>query len=186
MLHKTIVRQMIHEFRDSLWDELVLDKSRTIEQQVLESSEYRNAESIFIYKGAHHETDTDDIILHALAQGKIVALPKIVDNAMVFFSIESLNELKKGYFGLSEPEALPQRAVTPDQNSMIIVPGVAFDRGLNRLGYGKGFYDRWLADYPEVFRAGIAFKEQIFDCIETDAFDIPMHRIYTDGEIIGI
>lgn len=185
MLGKKELRQMIKVYRNGLWPELVLEKSKPIQDRILASEEYKHAQKIFLYKSAHHETDTDQIITMALAQGKTVALPKIQNGIMEFFSIDGFEDLNKGYFGLFEPVADPAKSVTPDVGSLILVPGVAFDRKLGRCGYGKGFYDFWLAQFPHVFRAGIAFQEQLFDEIETDSYDIPMNRIYTDRETIG-
>ncbi len=176
--------------RDALTKEEIESKSRIIFEKLMAMEDYRNADNILIYASMRSEVITDDIILDALANGKKVFCPKVTEadrGLMEFVRIMTLEDLISGYFGIREPEIgedseiatilrnAPEDALDgPEasveeykglvpQKTLVIVPGAAFDRENNRIGYGKGFYDRYLMDNPEYKTIALAFSCQITD-----------------------
>ena len=98
---------------------------------------------------------------------------------MKFYQITSYDDLEAGYFGILEPKE-ECKEVNVSENSIVIMPGVAFDRKGNRIGYGKGYYDKYFSRYPEVYKIAIAFSMQIVDEIPADEFDIKANCVVTD------
>ncbi|WP_240732028.1 5-formyltetrahydrofolate cyclo-ligase [Geobacter sp. FeAm09] len=113
------------------------------QQNLLGLEEYSRAECIALYAPAHNETDTAEIVAAAFRAGKRVLYPAVCGEHMVFRQVEGLASLEQGSFGILEPcpTGVDHHADEPD---LIVVPGVAFDLNGHRIGYGKGFYDRFL------------------------------------------
>jgi 5-formyltetrahydrofolate cyclo-ligase len=113
------------------------------------------------------------------------------ENTIVPIRIFSQNELESGRFGILEPKQNirnnPQRHVTPEQLDVVVVPGLAFDRSGNRLGRGKGYYDRFLSLFPSKTKTlliGLAFECQIVEQIPVETWDCPVSIIITENGII--
>ena len=123
------------------------------------------------------EVGTDAIIEELLAQGKRVYLPRVEGDAIRFYRIRSLSGLKLSAFGIREPQ--PIEPIDPKEAEVIVCPGLAFDKAGNRLGYGGGYYDRYLKDCPAK-RIGVCFKEQLFETIPHKENDVPMDAVITD------
>ena len=171
-MEKNEIRAQILAKRDALTTEEIEQKSRLIFEKLVNMEEYRNAENILVYASMESEVRTDDIILDALADGKKVFCPKVTDKGnalMEFVRITALEDLKEGYFGIREPEItdeseLAGNAKEEDEGKyLVIMPGVAFDRDGNRIGYGGGFYDRYLAEHEISKTIALCFKVQIID-----------------------
>ena len=130
------------------------EKSAQIAKNLFDTKAYKNASMIFAYMAYRSEADTMPVIEHALAEQKCVAVPRVVlldgekgSGKMVFCRIMSLDDCVKGAYGILEPrEDCP--IVQPDETSLILVPGCAFTRDGLRMGYGGGYYDRYLQMYP--------------------------------------
>lgn len=191
-MDKAEIRKQILARRDSLAPYEIEDKSRIIFDKLVNLDEYKEAENLLIYASMRSEVRTDEIILDALADGKKVYCPKVTDKKtgrMVFVRIFALEDLKEGYFGIREPELEDQSEIfSYDDNpellseiTLAVVPGVAFDRNNNRIGYNGGFYDRFLSSHSEVKSIGICFDIQILeDILPVDAHDIPLDMIVSD------
>ena len=147
---------------------------RKILDAVISLEEYRQAGLLLTYVSVGEEVDTRQLIADSLSDGKKVAVPKCEGEDIVFYYIESPEELRAGRFGIPEPTVL--RRVTHFENSICIVPGIAFDREGNRIGYGAGFYDRFLKDYPGI-KIGISYAPCICEKIDADLHDIKMDRV---------
>ena len=109
-----------------------------------------------------------------MKNGKKVAVPKCEGNDIVFYYINSLEDLEEGSFGILEPKI--NEAVNDFDSSICIIPGVAFDNDKNRIGYGRGFYDRFLENYAGI-KIGLAYKECICDKIDVSENDIKMDKV---------
>ncbi len=160
--------------------------SKTITDKVTQLEEYKKASLIYAYASNTNEVWTFEIIKRALLDDKRVALPRVIaDGVMEFREISAINDLKKGYQGILEPgddEALlDPKEELPD---IVMVPGVAFDLHKNRMGHGKGFYDRYLSAIPDSLFLGLAFDCQIEDTIPADEYDVPMDLIVTQERVI--
>ena len=183
-MDKKQIRQMILDRRRDMSREAVMDKSLQISEKVLASEEYRQADRIFVFISFENEVDTGWLIRRALADGKKVAAPLVKNGKMLFRTFTLSDELTDGQFGIKEPpEDLPKAYVT--KKTLVIMPGIAFDRKRNRVGFGKGFYDKWLAKRPGVKKIALAFDLQIYDgTIPAKPHDIRPDRIYTESGVI--
>ena len=177
--------------RKSIPTEIKQEKSRRILEKIVDLPEYLNAENILAYASRKGEVITDEIILDALSLGKNVFCPKVTDvekSEMVFVRIDSLEEMEEGAFGIREPQITDQSDVAKEldpEKTLVIMPGAVFDRQLNRIGYGAGFYDRYLKKYPFYNTVALCFACQIADgVIESDVNDIRPMMLVTEDEII--
>ena len=162
-------------------DEEVQKMSLIIQNRILSLEEYKRCRLLLAYADIRHEAGTSLLVQKALADGKEAALPRIEGRKMVFYKIHSLDELKPGTMGIPEP----QGGVPADgEGGLMIMPGVAFDRSLHRIGYGGGFYDRYLSQFTDLTRIAIAFSFQVFDRIPWEETDIDPQMLVTDEEII--
>ncbi len=183
--------------RDALTKEEIEEKSRQIFEKLVELEQYRDAENILVYASMRSEVMTDDIILDALANGKNVFCPKVTDKSagiMEFVRIMSLEDLKEGYFGIREPELEDDSETAQDMDygmdtleadkTLVIMPGAAFDCEKTRIGYGGGFYDRYLKDNPDYMTIALAFECQISqELIPADEFDVKPKALLTEIEL---
>ena len=153
-------------------DKLKYDKE--IFDKIIYLKEYLDSSLVLIYVSLKDEVDTIKIIEYSLSIGKKVAVPKCIDEKMEFHIINSLSELKEGYFGILEP--INNNLVEDFENSICIVPGVCFDKDGNRVGYGGGYYDKFLKRYKGR-KIGIIYKECICDKISIDKYDIKVDKV---------
>lgn len=131
---------------------------------------------IGIYLSIPNEVETDGIIEELLKQGKIVAAPRIEDNELVFHKLESIKDVEHNKYHIREPLFSSEII---DNIEIMIVPGIAFDVSKNRIGYGKGYYDRYLSKH-ECYKVGLAFDEHLHKEIPTDSSDVKMDIVITD------
>lgn len=146
---KINLRARYRQFRERLGEDQKIALDSTIQSRLLALREYAAADTIFTYVSKPIEVDTIALIKAALANHKLVAVPRCVPNTydMQFYYITSLDDLEKGSFGVLEPVVSRCRPVTDFSQGFCIVPGLSFDAQGYRLGYGKGYYDRFLAEF---------------------------------------
>jgi len=190
MKSKSEVRTEILIWRKNLTGIETSDKSREITRKLLSLDQYREAEAILAYMDFKNEVKTSDIISDSLSSGKRVFLPTVDPETMTmdFYEIDRESLLKSGYFGIKEPEKKGKRFSFEDFNGhkvFMTVPGVAFDEALYRIGYGKGFYDKYLSADNSIFKCGICFEDQVVDAIEHDETDVRMDIIITEERMIN-
>lgn len=157
--------------------------SREIAQKVFELKEWRQAKTIGITIAVHPEPETKFIIEQAWLEGKRVAVPKCIPSskALDFRYITSFSELETVYFGLKEP-VLTTELASKEDLSLLIVPGLAFTRKGYRLGFGGGYYDRFLTDYKgNLF--SLAFELQLMEYLPIEDHDIPVSKIITPNHV---
>ncbi len=167
------------DVRNSLSKEALDHLSNIIQDKVLALDEFRKAECVGVYYSIGSEVSTRKIIEHAM-KSKIVALPKIDNSTLIFASIKSIDDLKIGRYNIMEPNG--ECIVKPD---LILVPGIAFDSRGYRIGYGKGYYDKYLAS-NDSYSIGLAYDFQILRSIPYDKHDVKMNKIVTDKQILTI
>lgn len=152
------------------------EKSMIITNKIISSPIYKQANTIALYYSLADEVQTLSLIKQALADHKQVCLPKVISKTeMSFYEITSLHDLEKGSFHIYEPMTNHQI----DSFDFMIVPGVCFDNNGNRIGFGGGYYDRYLKSQT-CKTIGICFKEQVIDFINTEENDIKIDEIVTD------
>ena len=180
---KELLRSTMKEFRNKIGDHEVRDKSRAITGSLARLEEYANAGTVMFYMASAKEVQTRDAIKAALEAGKTVLLP-ITDMAAGKIDpvrLESPEKLREGPFGVMEPEG--GKAFEPAEIDLVIVPGLSFDAAGNRIGYGLGFYDRFLCSVPAV-KVALSYESQIVDRILTEPHDVAVDRIVTETRVM--
>lgn len=180
---KEQIRKRIIQIRNQMKSEEVTQKSSLIAQKVLMTPEYEEADNILLYADYRHEVMTREIFDDAVLRKKKVFFPKSNDDGtMEFYQVVSVKQLESGYKGIKEP-MVDERYLYRFQRSedtLIIVPGVAFDTKGYRVGYGKGFYDRFLQDKRQMTVIGLCFSNQVVEEMPHDEHDIRMDKIVTE------
>lgn len=191
---KSQLRKQYLEIRDRvLSDDYLRWANGIISLNLCRLPVYRKADLIGLYASYRRETSTFDIIKNAVSNGKCVAVPKVTDTenkSMDFMRINSLSELDEGYKGIPEPSKACEKIYPADyQNILMVVPGLCFDLNGCRLGYGGGFYDRFLADLQKlrengknVFLMGLCYQQQVAGpgVIPMEPTDVVLDGIYTE------
>lgn len=192
-MDKELLREELLRKRDAIIPHEWNEKSNIISKTILESDLYKQCDKLFLYADFHGEVGTITVIEDALINNKEVYLPKVLENfdeaRMDFFRIVSTFELVDGYKGILEP--LNDSSLRFDYESnkndklLMFVPGVVFDKNNNRMGYGKGYYDNYLSDKPNIMKIGIAFEMQVVDEIPVSENDIKMDYILTENSTVS-
>ena len=158
-------------------------KSNAIFLRLQEEVWFQQCTVLFAYIPYHDEVQTNAMIEYAWQHGKVVAVPRVTGETMKFYAITKWNALKSGYKGIQEPYRCEQEII-PNAQSLMLVPGVGFDMGGNRCGYGKGFYDRYLEAYSNLHTIALAYDCQICNTLPIDSHDRIMHKIVTESRVI--
>ena len=177
---KKAIRKRIFSLRAEHSDRQIEQMSRVITDQVLQLPAFREHDQILAYVDYNHEVITRYIIEEAWKLGKQVAVPKVFGKEMRFFKIDDFSPLQPGYYGIPEPEK--GEAVTLE-NALMIMPGVAFTGKLERVGYGGGFYDRYLETHTGICKVALAFEFQLVDEVPTEPTDIFPDYLVTERRI---
>lgn len=181
MESKLEIRKLVLGYRDSLSADEVAMKSIVILEKLLQMEEYKKAACIYCYVDFRNEVRTKPIIRRALSDGKKVAVPKIDKEGMEFYYIDGFDQLKPGIHGILEPEDCPLAA---DMDALLIMPGVAFDKKNHRIGYGKGYYDRYLKRSNQHFKVALAYQFQVFQSVPYEEFDVQPDLVLTERGIL--
>lgn len=183
---KKELRREIRRARAAHSDEEIHKMSLDVLSLLLETQEFQDAEVIYAYMDCKHEVETSDIIRASWKAGKRVAVPRVKGEEMNFFFIRSLEEdVEEGYFGIREPYEKNSAADgEEEENILMLMPGVAFDESRHRIGYGGGFYDRYLERHPKLKTAALAFEFQVKDEVPFEKFDILPDKVVTERRII--
>ncbi len=146
-------------------------------------TEFNLAQTVLVYMDFRNEVQTKSVIEYCLGNQKTVGIPKIEGNEINFYSFSDFSKLETGSFGVLEPRSDSEK-IRLDMPVCVIVPCVAFDFDKSRMGYGKGFYDRFFERNPMFYRIGVAFDMQEYFELPREAHDIEFHKIITESRII--
>jgi 5-formyltetrahydrofolate cyclo-ligase len=194
--NKKLIRKEIAARLESMPAESRAAKSLAIEEQLLLMEEFRRSKTVLLYASFGYEAETRNLIVHCLSQGMHVGLPKVIktEDRLRIFTVKYIGELRPGCWGIPEPVESAEREMKLEDIDLVVVPGVAFDESCNRLGRGKGYYDKLLgsiprgrnAESPEIkpFLAGLAFEEQLVPSLYCGPYDIKMDAVITDKRMI--
>ena len=187
-MDKKEIRRLIREKKAALSRSYIEAYSVHLADLAATQPCYREAEVIYAYLAYNEEIMTDALIRRAWADGKRVAVPKVLDDGyMEFFYIDSFDGIAPGYCGIPEPAETCDPAAD-DKNVLILMPGLAFGRDHNRIGYGGGFYDRYLerreAAGVRFFKAALAYEFQIFDTVPALPHDRKVDAVITASALI--
>ena len=180
MMNKKEARTLIKERRMNLSKEYIDVASDKIFEKLLQNEYFKNAKVVMSYMDFKNEVKTDKINDFIKNSGKILVLPKVIDKETMIV-IEDKNQYIVSPFGNKEPDGEEYKG----NIDVIITPGVAFDRDKNRVGFGRGYYDRFFVKHPNAKKIAIAFEKQIIDeGIETDKYDKKVDILITENNII--
>lgn len=180
---KRSIRETLLQQRRHLSLDTCLAKSLQAQARLMTSKEFTAAAIIALYQPVFNEVFTEAIFHGSRQAGKVVVYPRVRGTALEFVRVDELAGLVPGRFGILEPVGTEQVAVA--SIDLMVVPGVAFDPGGHRLGYGKGFYDRALHAQPlGGVLVGLAFDFQIVPELPAESHDIPMDLLVTEERII--
>ena len=177
---KQLIRDRMNDIRNSMSPDEVKTKSLQVEKNLLKMKEFSDAENVAFYLPIKNEVDVLETILKTLDSGKGAFVPVLRNGELIPSRLKSMDSLKKGTFGILEPE--DPELVNPETLDLVVVPGVAFDREGNRLGRGRGFYDRFLKK-TRAFKIGVAYETQILDKIRKSHEDVKMDKVVTDRNV---
>lgn len=163
------------------------EKDSLVVQNLLSLDEIKKADTVLCYISLDDEICTDEIVRVLLDSGKSVGAPYCVDNNgnMDFYYITDFDDLRIQSFGVREPVIEKCKKVTSFDNTIIILPGLCFDSNGNRLGYGKGYYDRFLQIHS-LISVGLCYNSLIVKKVPTDMYDKKADIIVTENDIIRI
>ncbi|UAL46144.1 5-formyltetrahydrofolate cyclo-ligase [Sutcliffiella horikoshii] len=156
-------------------------QSKEIQDRLFSSTEWQDAQTIAVTISRFPEVDTEAIITRAWDEEKKVAVPKCFpkDKSMHFYYLENFNQLESVYFRLKEPIVTEVEMCPKDKLELMLVPGLIFDEEGYRIGFGGGYFDRYLVDYTG-YKVSLAFSQQMVKKVPTDHYDIPVHKIVTN------
>ena len=174
-MDKCALRRMIREKKRAMTNEQIAEKSRQLGALFADSEQYQQAKSIYGYLPYNQEVRTVPMLEQALRDGKRIAVPKVCGDEMRFIWMTDLTNVEKGYSGIPEP--VEDGPVADDPTALVLMPGLAFDLHGHRIGYGGGFYDKFLACEPGHPTVALCYDFQVLEALETEEFDIPVDLV---------
>lgn len=175
MVNKQELRKAIRARKRAMTEEEIVEKSRLLAEKFLASPAYQNARTIYGYLPYNQEVRTVPMLEQALRDGKKVAVPKCYGDEMKFLFLEDLSKVERGYAGIPEPIA--DEPVADDETALVLMPGLAFDPQGHRIGYGGGFYDKFLCREPCHPTLALCYDFQMLPSLETEEHDIPVDYV---------
>jgi 5-formyltetrahydrofolate cyclo-ligase len=185
--NKKDLRLQMKELRNAMDSDTVEILSNQICRRLLELPDYQEAEYVLAYFPANHEVSLLPLMTAAIEAGKRVYLPRVEKHDMEFYPFTSMEDVKEGYMGIYEPvttEAFPKADQAVCEKAIILMPGVVFDQDKNRLGYGGGYYDRYLSDL-ELYRIAVCYDFQVIEEeLPVEPHDVKPQLLVTDKRYI--
>lgn len=184
---KKELRKRILNIRNNMTEEDVKNKSNVIMNKLTDLTEYKNSNTVFVYMSFGNEVVTSELIKRMLEENKRVVIPYTdTKNTVIIPSeLKNINEdLVLNHFGYYEPVYEKIKKVEPEEFDLIVTPGLVFDKQLNRVGFGKGYYDRILVRKRKDTKAvAVAYDFQVLDKVPSEEHDIKMDMIITEKNI---
>lgn len=174
-MDKKALRARIRKKKQAMTEEEIVSRSLALTEKFLSTDAYRQAKTIYGYLSYNQEVRTRPLLAQALKDGKAVAVPKVCGQEMRFILMTDLDAVARGYAGIPEPIA--DGPAAQDPTALVLMPGLAFDRQGHRLGYGGGFYDKFLAAEPDHPKIALCYDFQLLPALETDSHDIPVDLV---------
>lgn len=186
MKTKREIRKEVLALREGLSEQERFIGSMKVADRIIGHQWFYQAEHLLCFVSYGSEIDTTEIINEALKKNKKVYAPRVEGDIMHFYRIDSLDQLVEGYKGILEPDGSAERydeakRLERNERVLMLMPGAAFDMLRNRIGYGKGFYDKYLADKPklQIYTIGIGFVCQMVEEIPAEENDIKPYQVIT-------
>lgn len=175
--NKKYLRTAAKQKRDALSQTEIARWSGEICRVLAEQPDFRESETIFFYYPLGSEVNLIPLAQKALDLGKQVAFPRVKGSEMEFYLVPDLKRFVEGAFHVMEP--VGGEAIESEE-ALALVPGLIFDNYGNRMGYGKGYYDRYFARYPGCRKIGICYGMQVVPNVPCEEHDIPMEAVVTE------
>ena len=177
MSSKQALRAAVRQQKSAMTSTDIAARSEALCRMVLQTKQYQQTSTLYGYLPFNQEVDLIPLLRQAMADGKQVALPKCYGKEMWFIRISDLTRVRPGTIGAPEPVA--DSPVASDPAALVIVPGLVFDRSGYRIGYGGGYYDRFLSAEPQHPTIGLCYSFQLTDCLEPESHDIPVDLVFS-------
>ena len=174
-MDKKELRAQIRKLKRAMTEEQIVEASARLGELFLETPEYKAAKTIYGYLPYNQEVRTVPMLEQALRDGKKVAVPKCYGDEMRFIYMDDLSKVAPGYADIPEPIA--DDPVADDKTALVLMPGMAFTEKGDRMGYGGGFYDKFLAAEPEHPTVALCYAFQMVESLPTEEYDIPVDRV---------
>lgn len=174
-MDKKELRRTIRERKRAMTEEEIVSRSEKLGVLFSQSEAYKAAKTIYGYLPYNQEVRTIPMLEQALKDGKRVAVPKVYGDEMKFLYLDDLSQVEKGYAGIPEPIA--DGPVADDDTALVLMPGLAFDPSGHRIGYGGGFYDKFLAAEPNHPTLALCYEFQMLPELHTEEHDIPVDTV---------
>ena len=174
-MDKKELRRTIRDLKRAMTEEEIVSRSARLGELFAQSEAYRNAATIYGYLPYNQEVRTVPMLEQAIRDGKTVAVPKVYGDTMKFIYLEDLSQVEKGYAGIPAPIA--DEPVAHDETALVLMPGLAFDPQGHRIGYGGGFYDKFLAAEPSHPTLALCYEFQMLPQLDTEEHDIPVNTV---------
>lgn len=174
-MDKKELRRTIRERKRAMTEEEIVSRSEKLGVLFSQSEAYKAAKTIYGYLPYNQEVRTVPMLEQALRDGKRVAVPKVYGDEMKFLYLDDLTQVEKGYAGIPEPIA--DGPVADDDTALVLMPGLAFDPAGHRIGYGGGFYDKFLAAEPNHPTLALCYEFQMLPELHTEEHDIPVDTV---------
>lgn len=174
-MDKTALRRAVREKKRAMTEEEIVSRSTRLGELFADTQAYGEAKTIYGYLPYNQEVRTVPMLERALRDGKRVAVPKVYGDMMKFIYLEDLSQVAKSEMGIPEPIA--DGPVAEDKTALVLMPGLAFDKEGHRIGYGGGFYDKFLSAEPDHPTVALCYEFQMFAQLDTEEFDIPVDLV---------
>lgn len=174
-MNKQELRAHIRQLKRSMTEEEIQAASQQLGVLFAASEAYQQAKTIYGYLPYNQEVRTTQMLQKALEDGKRIAVPKCYGDEMRFIYLDDLSLVEKGYCGIPEPIA--DGPIADDPTALVLMPGLAFTKDGARMGYGGGFYDKFLAAEPNHPTLALCYAFQMVDHLDTEAHDIPVDTV---------
>ena len=174
-MNKKELRRTIRDRKRAMTEEEIVQRSEKLGVLFAQSDAYKAARTIYGYLPYNQEVRTVPMLEQALKDGKRVAVPKVYGEEMKFLYLDDLTKVEKGYAGIPEPIA--DGPVADDETALVLMPGLAFDPAGHRIGYGGGFYDKFLAAEPNHPTLALCYEFQMLPELHTEEHDIPVDTV---------
>lgn len=169
---KKYLRKFHINLRDKIPKQIREEKSKKIINILISLDLYKKSKNIFTFVSFSSEVNTHDFIKKSFELNKNIFVPYIEDNIMKICKINKIEDLEKGHFNILEPKN--KISADPKLIDLVITPGVAFDKNNYRIGYGKGYYDKFFYENNSLIKIGVCFSENYVENLPHDKNDIPV------------
>ena len=178
---KKEIRKEVFKRRREADPAVLAKESEMICRKIIESPQFQKADSVYVYMDCKGEVSIKLLLETAWKQGKRTAAPRVTGpGEMKYYYFHSYEDLKPGYYDIPDPVTGEE---AHDEQALLIVPGVAFDRNRHRCGYGQGFYDRYLSKHTSHFTEALAFEFQMMEEVPTEPTDLLPDVVITEKTI---